>query len=330
MPFLSPIFWADLRQVSRRGRNVFIRMAYVLILVTLLYSAYQEAFSSGSHLFAPGVLRFYSAYERKTELEQMREAFRIFSEAFSTSFIIGQFGVLLLVTPAYLAGAISEDRQRGNLEFYLTTDLTCWDIIFGKYLSRVLVLGQFFLAGLPVLMISQLFGGLPFSLILALLMATVGMLCSVAALSIWLSIRCRSSYMALILSYLVMIALSLLWWLLFRSSVYAAKASDPLASALLFANPIVALKGLLSSWQIQGELGWLPFQFFGITTLIHLAIAFLFLVMGTSSFRQEQTRFARNYVSSVRYARRKRPVGDYPLIWKETQVGSGWSVCWAK
>src|SRR5438132_13894066 len=102
MYVLSPVFWADLRLVSRRGRNVLIRMLYVVILFGLIYSAYREAFSGYSRLFAPGVLRTPSSLNITTQLEVTREAFQIFSESFSTSFIIVQFAILLLVTPAYL------------------------------------------------------------------------------------------------------------------------------------------------------------------------------------------------------------------------------------
>ena len=46
--------------------------------------------------------------------------------------------VILLLTPAYTAGAVAEEKERRTLEFILATDLRNREIILGKVLSRLL------------------------------------------------------------------------------------------------------------------------------------------------------------------------------------------------
>src|SRR5439155_7456322 len=87
--------------------------------------------------------------------------------------LIGQqFVILLLVTPAFAAGSISDEKTRGTLQEWLTTDLTAWEILRGKLLAQVTQLGTLALAALPPLAFFGVFAGMTLPA-LALLLWTV-------------------------------------------------------------------------------------------------------------------------------------------------------------
>ena len=58
-----------------------------------------------------------------------------------------------------VADAIARDRETPVLEFLFVTSLSDWEIVAGKLFSRLAYLAGALLAGLPVLALTQLFGG---------------------------------------------------------------------------------------------------------------------------------------------------------------------------
>jgi ABC-type transport system involved in multi-copper enzyme maturation permease subunit len=99
-----------------------------------------------------------------------------------------------MITPVYLASAIAEEKERRTLEFLFTTSLLDREIVLGKLFGRVTHLVSLLLVGLPILFISQIWGGvdgmmLLGSFVVALLtllsVASIGLLCSVLAPSVF-------------------------------------------------------------------------------------------------------------------------------------------------
>jgi ABC-type transport system involved in multi-copper enzyme maturation permease subunit len=126
-----------------------------------------------------------------------------FAEEFVGVFLFVQMGAVLLLTPAYTAGAIAEERQRGTLDCLLTTHLTPFQIVIGKLASRMAQLFGVLLTGLPVLALLPLWGGVSPEVILCgfaingLTMLTVG------AIGICSSARARSVRGAVASTYLI-------------------------------------------------------------------------------------------------------------------------------
>ena len=56
---------------------------------------------------------------------------------FAATFIFQQMILLLMATPAFVAGAITDEKRRGTLQYLLTTDLDTRHIILGKMFGRV-------------------------------------------------------------------------------------------------------------------------------------------------------------------------------------------------
>src|SRR4051794_20829734 len=96
----SAIFSLEMLLSSRRGRYGALRRRYLVWLVVLCSFVYFRQF------FSPFVL-----------LSDLTDLFLQFC-------LVQHFALVLFLTPAFLAGAVSDERRQGTLAELLTTDLT--------------------------------------------------------------------------------------------------------------------------------------------------------------------------------------------------------------
>ena len=142
----GPIFLHELRVVARRKRSYALR---VLLGLFLLYSVVMtyEAWTAST-------LR--SIQSRELSPNEMA---RLGSNLFGAVLWL-QGIVIFFLTPAFLAGAIAEDRQRKVLSYLLASPLTGAEIVLGKLAARVMNLAMLITVGLPVVSLALLFGGI--------------------------------------------------------------------------------------------------------------------------------------------------------------------------
>jgi ABC-type transport system involved in multi-copper enzyme maturation permease subunit len=88
------------------------------------------------------------------------EKFVSFSQEYVSLFLYQQLAFLVLVTPAVVAGALGHEKERGTLEGLFGTELRPAEIVFGKLIGRLAVLGQLLLQGLPLYLLMGGFSGL--------------------------------------------------------------------------------------------------------------------------------------------------------------------------
>src|SRR5262249_26895093 len=60
------------------------------------------------------------------------EATAGFAGPFVSRLVTQQFVLLFLMTPALVAGAITDEKTRGTLQYLLAADLLSWEIVVGK------------------------------------------------------------------------------------------------------------------------------------------------------------------------------------------------------
>ena len=110
-----------------------------------------------------------------------------------------------MLTPAYVATAITEEKEGKTLEFLLATDLGSREIVLGKLLARVANIVLVILAGLPILGLLELSGGVSPDWVLVAFAATVVSMLSLAAVSTACSVYARKSLTALLCTYLIVV-----------------------------------------------------------------------------------------------------------------------------
>src|SRR3954469_11487110 len=134
---IGPVFGAELRRAGRRGRGYLFRGLYGGLLVAQILYVYADYLPAPS---ATGPARPPTAGESAA-----------FARGFVDLFLFQQFALIFLATPAFAAGAVTDEKTRGTLQQLLTADLRSYDIIAGKLLARGGQVATLCLAGLPML-----------------------------------------------------------------------------------------------------------------------------------------------------------------------------------
>ncbi len=192
----GPVLFYDLLRVGRRSRYILFRTLYVGFLFALLSYVYS-------------MTRWDWVVHNRSPVRQAAE----FAESFFFTLMTVQLLVVLILTPAYLAGAIAEEKDRKTLEFLLATDLRGREIVLGKMLARLANMTLIVLAALPVLAAVQFFGGVDPDLLLASFAALGLTLLSLAAVSILMSVHSRKPRDAIVLTYLLVVMYPVLGFL---------------------------------------------------------------------------------------------------------------------
>ncbi len=146
---IGPLFSWELLRLARRGQDARGRfiLAVALFAVLTVFSLIWFRGTSPYDLFFGGS-RSLTVQETAT-----------FGHSFSLTFVLGQLGILCLLTPAYAAGGIAEEKDKKTMVFLLVSALTDREIVFGKFFGRTVFLLGILFAGLPILAITQLHGG---------------------------------------------------------------------------------------------------------------------------------------------------------------------------
>lgn len=247
-------------------------------------------------------------------------------------YMIGQLFFLLIIGPTYVASAIAEERQRGTLDYLFSSDLTSYEIIVGKYFSRLFLLLHFVLIGLAPLMLAQMIGGVSLELILGMLLGTIGCLASLTALTLLISVVSRDNRQALMRSFVLFGLLVLVWFVARWYFPLGVAMYSPFHlkgdwySLFVSSNPL-QLTYLLSEQQAKvGNIDGLPLRWFGECFVIHLVIAWLLVTVTVLSARQQflHIKNALGRQSSKARAITKPAVWtNFPLYWKEKYVFHG-------
>ena len=160
--------------------------------------------------------------------------------------MIQQLLLVLLATPAFTAGAITDEKTRGTLQHMLTAHLTAGEIILGKLLGRMAQVAMLALVGLPALCFIGVFGGLHPLLLLVVLASTLVPMFAIGAASLLASVWCRQTRDAVLILYGLGGAVWLLLWLVQDLAGYLAARIPVGASPGLGTSLVLALGSLLS------------------------------------------------------------------------------------
>jgi ABC-type transport system involved in multi-copper enzyme maturation permease subunit len=228
---VGPLFYYDLMRLARRGRSILLRCTYALALLTGLFIAYYSRFPDVDLLSHP----FDSP---ASVLPQQMAAL---AEGFVLSILAVQTIAIFILTPAYLAGAVAEEKERGTLELLFTTHVSDREIVLGKLAARLTHLAGVVLAGVPLLMMTLLWGGVDIRLLLAAFYATALNLLSVGAICMFCSVNRRTVAGAMFASYaLTALFFGVTWWIPDSKVMHPAGLFATLANPDFLTNPTLA------------------------------------------------------------------------------------------
>jgi ABC-type transport system involved in multi-copper enzyme maturation permease subunit len=180
------------------------------------------------------------------------------------AFVLAQLIAALLVIPAFTAGAISGERERGSYELLYTTLLSPFSIVVSKALASVGYVSILLLASAPSMCVLFLLGGIDFNVLLSAYAATFAAVLSSAIVCLTVSMRSRRTAASAVRGVVwvvfwqfgLMMLYALALWLLFQGRtplagmLWVAYSLSPFPSlvALVGAGPGVPLGEMLGGY----------------------------------------------------------------------------------
>jgi ABC-type transport system involved in multi-copper enzyme maturation permease subunit len=168
----GPVFNFELMATARRSRFYLIRAFYAAILFVILWGV-------------------HSAWTSETGGELPSKMVSWFAFSTFCGITIGQEILVLVLTPALVAGVIADEKQRKTLHYLMASRLSSAEIVLGKLLVRMLYVTVLLGVSLPVLSLLVLLGGIDPLLVLLSCGATLSTGWFLASLSIWVSTIAR-------------------------------------------------------------------------------------------------------------------------------------------
>lgn len=318
LSFLQPMLTWESTRVVRRRRYFLFRTLYGMILAGLFTLVY--------------IAVFLSAATQETGIA----AFGLFAEFFFGGMVFLQLALVMVLTPAYVAHAVSAARRNQLFDQLMLTGRPIWQLLVGMWLGRVGCVLLLLLAGLPLVATSVFFGPTFFRSMLVVTGIAIVAVFSASALAVLAAAGSRNVRSAIVAAYAFLAAfLSLPASWSFgtdlildiarrcgasRAVVTAWRGDcDTIAEYLLIAQPYDYYVRALGPNPIADDGGWrLIWLIF-----VHGASAMFCLALAVWVVSTESSRAARAAVrkqSVVRtWARKWRvpPVSAQPMIWKE-------------
>jgi ABC-type transport system involved in multi-copper enzyme maturation permease subunit len=256
---------------------------------------------------------------------------------FFEAFMLVQLIAVAILTPAFVAGAISEEKDRKTMEFLLATDLRSREIVLSKLGARVANLTLFILTGLPILGLIQFLGGVDPVLVLTGFAATGMTMLGLAGLSILNSVLFKRPRDAIAITYLYLISYLALGTVAFglqKGGAFSyidfplwfgdgAPTFSNLVTWLNTGNILIAIIniGMAGSSAAPGLLEEYA--------LFHGMLALVCVVWAVIRLRKVALRQAFASVPKAGARHKARPpVGELPMLWKEIWVEGGVRLNW--
>ena len=225
---MNPIAVRLVQNASRRSKHLYVRSAYLAVLILVLLWAmlgntpggnvsYRELASAGATSFA------WIAYL--------------------------QVGLICVLSPVFMAGAIAQEANPKTWDILLTTPMSKLEIVLGNLFGRLFFVLALLFASLPLFALTQFFGGVPGKSIINSYIVSAGAAILVGAIAIALSVSRLVGQRAVFTFYVSVVTyiattIAIDAWLRSRGSGIGSAGQGVTYFTSL--NPFLAIRSLLS------------------------------------------------------------------------------------
>lgn len=226
----NPIAVRLVQNGSRRMRHLYIRSGYLAALILVLLWSLLAAGGGGGAM-----------------------SYRDLAQSGATSFqwvAYLQIGLICILSPVFMAGAIAQEANPRTWEVLLTTPLGALEIVLGNLLGRLFFILALLVSSLPLFALTQYFGGVPGRSIFAsyaiagcaaLLVGSIAIALSVSRL---VGKRAVFAFYVGVVSYMA-VTIGIDYWL----RTVAGKGAGPSHNGVTWMtaiNPFLSLESLLN------------------------------------------------------------------------------------
>ncbi|MFG0241160.1 MAG: ABC transporter permease [Phycisphaerales bacterium JB054] len=219
----NPIAVRLVQNGSRRMRHMYIRSAYLAALVIVLL--WSLLIKGGS-----------------AEL-----GYRELAEAGASSFIAIaylQIGLICVIAPVFMAGAIAQEASPRTWEVLLTTPMSAGQIVLGNLFGRLFFIIALLLSSLPLFALVQYFGGVPGESIFASYFIAVCAAVLVGTIAIAMSVSRLAGRRAVFTFYVSVVSYIAVTMAI--DALLRQRSGDPSVTWMTVVNPFLALQALLN------------------------------------------------------------------------------------
>jgi ABC-type transport system involved in multi-copper enzyme maturation permease subunit len=308
----GPVFTFEMMMTARRGRLYAVRAFYATVLLLILWTVHSS---------------WKSAYEGEVPNRMVP----FFGLSTFGGIAVGQELLILLLTPALVAGAIADEKRRKTLHYLLASRLTGPEIVLGKLMVRMLYVGVLLGVSLPVMSLLVLLGGLDPMFVLVVCGGLLSTAWFLATLSIWVSTIARRPREALFVTY----GLEALWLVVPRVVTSSLSTGwgwldDPLhwlAEWIEATSPVTLVWDLFYGVLFGGGADWVESLcwMIGLQAAAGVMLALLAAVQLRPIFKRQDGAVARPRGLRALLGRRRLrshpPVSVRPMLWKELHTG---------
>lgn len=215
---LGPIFLREWLSSPRRTRHYVQRISFVMAIFSLVCTVW---------LLLAG-------------LQQVRNLGDLAQFGMMAFQIVAPFQLVVLMFLAAIAAAnqICHEKDRRTFDLLLLTELSNSQIVFGKYIAGLLNVLQLFIAGVPLLLLLTLLGGVSPQQVLAVSLVTASTLLWSAAVGTTVAFWREKTFQTL-----AIIALSLVLWCIIWEPVSAGIIPNVPPEIATYASPLRAVWG---------------------------------------------------------------------------------------
>lgn len=163
----NPIVVRLVQGGSRRARHMYIRAGYLALLIIVLLALLLQM-QSGVQTFRQLAASAARAFELVAYL---------------------QIGLICILSPVFMAGAIAQESNPRTWDILLTTPLSAAQIVLGQLFGRLFFILALLLASLPLFALTQYFGGVPGRAVFLSYAVSAGAAMLVGAVAVALSVN---------------------------------------------------------------------------------------------------------------------------------------------
>ena len=216
---INPIAVRLVQGGSRRKRHLYIRSAYLALLIVALL--YLILFNAGS-----GALDY-------------RKLAGAAAKSFEYAAYL-QIGLICLIAPVFMAGAIAQEANPRTWDIMLTTPLSAGEIVLGNLFGRLFFVLALLFSSLPLFAVTQYFGGVPGSSIFASYAIAACAAFLVGSMAIALSVSRLVGKRAVFAFYVCVVSYLAITW-----AIDAIVFGGAMVSWMTALNPFLTLRALL-------------------------------------------------------------------------------------
>ncbi len=231
--------------------------------------------------------------------------------------------LIACAAPAAAAATITMEKERNTLDLLLITDLTRFEIGFGKFFSRLYNLFVMVMLSVPMLAILLTIGGISGEEVMQVIYQVLGLGVLALGLGFFFSVVVRKSYTAIVMSYVVMAIYAGAAWKLVDSGVLGTRAAisfSPIHDFAYVLDPRTFGEVRSVGWIFNPTMNLL--LGFGMALLGSYLLPYASTLERVFSLRWVQTK--------TRKAGTSRPLTKNPIYWLESsstpfgRVRLGW------